>query len=277
MDILLNELSLDGQFTDTNAFLDNLKNLLYTIKLMEQLKFNLLKDHSFFNSQVTNSEKFIEIAQSRDSRVRKLKSFLLKLSNNPPFWNTEQKHNCSDNSYIFNSNNVCETSLAESCERDKFILSFKHNEYLKDNLLVKKNTNEINLYNILDKNLFLDYIFDLGTLLPAEYCKFKFKDTNLNFTLLDINNGFNLLNTAQVEEYISSFKKFSSMNWIDINSDGGFQYKPYKGDYYKNTIYSIKKIKKFRTSQLYRCFGYREEDIFYILRFEINHKISDDG
>ncbi len=277
MDILLNELSLDGQFTDKDIFLDNLENLLYTIKVIEQLKFSLLKDYSFFNSQVTNSESFIEIAQSKDNRVRKLKSFLLRLSNNPPFWNTEQEHNCSDNSYIFNSNNICETSLAESCERDKFILSFKHNDYLEYNLLIKKNTNKINLYNILDRNLFLDYIFNLDKIIPLEYCKLRFKNTNLDFTLLDEITGFNLLNKKQVKEYISSFIKFSLMEWINIDNDVGFQYKPYTGDIFKKTKYAMKNIKKFRTSQLYRCFGYRQENIFYVIQFEINHKISDNG
>jgi len=277
LDILLNELSLDGQFINKNDFLDNLEKLLHIIKIIEDLKFTLLKNNTFFSSKITNNESFIDISHSKDNRVRKLKSFLLKLSNHPPFWNEEQKHTCYDDNYTFNSNNICDTSLAETCERDKLILSFIHNDYLQTNLIVKKNRSIINIYNILDKNLFLDYIFSLNKINPLKYCKLKFKDTNLNFTLIDENNGFNLLNTTQTEEYISSFIKFSMMEWTEINSDGGLQYKSYNGDIFKNTTYSSKNIKKFRTSQLYRCFGYRESDIFYILRFEIDHKISNNG
>ena len=277
MDILLNELSLKEQFTSENDFLDNLEEILPIVKIIEKLKFTLLKNYTFFNSKITRAQTLSQVMNTKDNRVRKLKSSLLKLSNNPPFWETEQKHSCANDSYTFNFNNVCGTSLAESCERNKFILSFTHNDYLKNNLIVTKNNNEINIFNIIDKNFFLDYIFSLDKITPLEYCELRFNNTNLNFTLLDKNNSFNLLNTTQIKEYISSFIKFSSMTLNDIKSDGGFKYKSYDGTWFKNTVHFKANINKFRITQKYRCFGYTKETIFYVLRFEIEHKISDKG
>ena len=275
MDILLNELSLNGQFTSENDFLDNLEEILPIVRIIEKLKFTLLKNYTFFNSKITRVQTLSQVMNTKDDRVRKLKSSLLKLSDNPPFWEEKKKHSCTNDSYIFNLNNVCDTSLAESCERDKLVLSFSNNDYGTNNLLVVKNSDKINIFNILDKNLFLDYIFSLDKITPFEYCELRFKNTNLNFTLLDKNNGFNLLNTTQIKEYISSFIKFSSMNWKDIKSDGGFQYKAYDGNWFNNTVHSKANINKFRITQKYRCFGYTKEAIFYVLRFEVNHKISD--
>ena len=158
MDILLNELSLNGQFTSEEDFLDNLDSVLAIIKLLEVLNFDLLKNYTFFNSKITATSTLIQIMNSRDDRIRKIKSYLLKLSNNPPFWNDTQKHNCIRDIYIYNLNNICETSLAESSKRDQIILSFNHNNFLKSNLIIKQNSTNIDICNIVEKNIFLDYL-----------------------------------------------------------------------------------------------------------------------
>ncbi|RLA70977.1 MAG: hypothetical protein DRG24_06135 [Epsilonproteobacteria bacterium] len=71
------------------------------------------------------------------------------------------------------------------------------------------------------------------------------------------------------------------MSWDDIKNSDGLEYKQYKpnkkDDWFRKTIYSSKDIYKFRITQKYRCFGYRDMDKFFILRFEIDHKKSDKG
>ncbi|MEA2098629.1 MAG: hypothetical protein U9P72_00695, partial [Campylobacterota bacterium] len=76
MDVLINELSLDGQFSDKDNFLDNLEAILPSIKLLEELEINLFKNHLFFSSQITSDNIFSDIVKSKDSRIRKLKSYL---------------------------------------------------------------------------------------------------------------------------------------------------------------------------------------------------------
>ncbi len=116
---------------------------------------------------------------------------------------------------------------------------------------------------------------------PLEYCLRKFKNSNLNFSLLEDTYGFNILNPLQQKEFLSTFNKFSQMSWNDIVKSAanrkGLKYKQYDGNWFENTQYSDMNIFKFRTSQKCRCFGYRDGDVFYVLRFEIDHSISDNG
>lgn len=79
------------------------------------------------------------------------------------------------------------------------------------------------------------------------------------------------------DEFLDSFVKFSLSEWSSINRDGGFQHKPYRGDWFEKTKHAKKDIYKFRVTKKYRCFGYREKNEFFVLRFEVEHKISDNG
>ena len=282
MEILLNELSLTGQFKNGDDFLNNLDPILKIIKLIEKLEFSLAKEYMFFDLKITATEKLSDFLRLRTDRARKVKSFLANLANNPPFWNDTQKHNCSDNSYVYRSNSVCHSSLAESCERDRMLLSFSHMDFMEEHLEVYKNTSPLSLYNIRDKNSFLDHLLSTSKIEPFDYSKFKFEKTNLNFSLLEEKYGFDSLETAQqLNEFLNTFNEFSQMSWEDIQNSDGLKYKPYKAnkkyDWFRKTDFSNESIYKFRVSQEYRCFGYRKEDEFFVLRFEIGHKISDNG
>lgn len=284
MDILINELSLDGQFRDEDDFLDNLNNLLPIIKIIENFEFLLFKNNLFFESSITVSKKLRDIIYLRNDKVRRLKSFLLKLSHSPPFWNNTQIHNCNTDSYTFNTNNICDTSLAETSQRDKIVISFNHNDFSNILLDIEKNSSILKIYNITDKKLFLDYLLNINEIDTLNYCKEKFKNTNLNFSLLEDGYGFDILDSNQKNEFINSFNMFSAMTWDNISNSDGLEYKKYNKPkkkklkaWFREGTYKDTDIYKFRTTQGYRCFGYREENIFHILRFEIDHSISNNG
>ena len=273
MEVLLNELSLIGQFKDEDDFFNNFDSVLEIIKLLEILHFPIAKEYMFFDVAITSTYKLGDFLRLRTDRAKRMKRFLAKLAQNPPFWNEIQKHNCTSNSYIFNGIDICNSSLAESCERDRTVLSFLHNDFLNDNISIQKNMMDINIYNIVDRNNFLEYLLLVNEIEASFYCKLKFKNSNLNFSKLENEYGFDLLSSKQqVDEFIDSFKQFSTMTWQDIMSSDGLQYKKYNG-----TEFKIVNIYKFRVTQKYRCFGYREKDEFFVLRFEIDHKMSDNG
>jgi hypothetical protein len=273
VEVLLNELSLTGQFKDENDFFDNFDSVLEMIKLLDVLMFSLSKEYMFFDASITSKYKLSDFLRLRTDRAKRMKRFLVKLAHNPPFWNEIQKHNCANDSYIFNGIDICNTSLAESCERDKIVLSFLHNDFLNDNISVQKNMINTDIYNLVDRNRFLEHLLLSDEIEAFVYCKLKFKNSNLNFSKLENEYGFDLLlNKQQVNEFIDSFKQFSAMSWYDIVRSDGLQYKRYNG-----TEFKIENIYKFRVTQKYRCFGYREKDEFFVLRFEIDHKMSDNG
>jgi len=281
MKVLLNELSLTGQFKDEDEFFNNFDSVLEIIKLLDILNFSIAKEYMFFDVAITSQYKLGDFLRLRTDRAKRMKRFLAKLAQNPPFWNEIQKHDCSNNSYIFNEVDICNTSLAESCEQDKIVLSFFHSDFLNNSLLVQKNSDDVDIYNLLDKNDFIDYLLSISKIELIHYCRLNFKDSNLNFSLLEDDYGFDILDASQKKEFLNTFNKFSQMSWNDILKSSaytkGLNYKLYNGDWFKNTEYSQKNIFKFRTSQKYRCFGYREGNIFFVLRFEIDHEISNNG
>jgi hypothetical protein len=285
--ILINERSLKGQFDDEDSFIESIKPLLQIIKLIKQFELVLLKNHTFFKSKVTLHSDFLQIVNSsnqrirQDSSIRLIKSYLL----DKPYWNDTQIHNCNTDSYTFNANDICNTSLAESYERYQVVLSFKHDDFLDTLLDVsKKNHSTLKIKNLLNKNLFLDYCLGMDVINIFDYCKEKFKDSNLNFELLEDKFGFNILDANQENEFMNSFNMFSKMTWDNITNSDGLEYKKYKKPkkmkikgWFRKGKYLNTDIYKFRTTQGYRCFGYRDGNTFYILRFEIDHTISDNG
>lgn len=277
MEIIINELSITGQFSNKDDFLCDLEKLLPIIKLIKELRFTLLKEHSFFTSRITDIDTLQDILYSKDDSVRRMKSYLVELTNTPPFWNDSRVHNCDNDTYFYDTQNICNTSLAEASQRDKKILSFNHSSYQNINLTIQKNNTDIDIFNINDKTLFLDELHRDKNILPLDFCLFNFKSDNISFTKLEKKFGFNLLDSIQAKEFINSFKAFALMSWGDIEQSIGLEYKPYVGDWFNNSEHKGKTIKKFRVSEKYRCFGYRDINTFYVLRFEIDHKISDKG
>ena len=71
------------------------------------------------------------------------------------------------------------------------------------------------------------------------------------------------------------------MDWNAIATDKGLDYKTYKKNrksrrYFSDDLWK-KGIKKFRIAQRNRCFGYVDNGVFYVLRFDLDHELSDVG
>lgn len=71
-------------------------------------------------------------------------------------------------------------------------------------------------------------------------------------------------------------------SWDRIFEDKGLHYKKYspsseKDNWFRGDKYSNLSIDKFRCVNPKRCFGYREYDVFHVLRMERDHSISDKG
>lgn len=281
MEILINELSLNGQFDTEDKFLDNLQDILRIFKLIEISDFTLLKNSMLFDVEITSNYKMVELLTLKTDKIRKLKSFIVKLSHNPPFWDSDKKHHFSD-TYHYKSKNVCNTSLAESCERDKMILSFEHSDFSEDICTIQKNSESLNIFNVVNSNKFLEYLFLNKLINCLQYCQNKFKNSKLNFEEINDGFGFDSLKTFQQEkEFLDTFELFDKMDWSNIFESDGLEYKQYKSsrskNWFKGTKFENINIYKFRVTQKYRCFGYRKDDKFNILRFEIDHEISDNG
>lgn len=190
MEILLNELSLDGQFPDIDAFnQEGLIPILYIFKELEDEDI-ILKKYQFYQSKVTPDKTLEECLRNpnKDDTITRFKSFLAKLIVEP-FWEAEPIHPKVDE-YLFNQKDVFDTSLAEACERDKIIISFKHDDFLASHLTILRNSQGITIDNLTKKGEYTDLSWQRKTISIEKYCHKKYNGkSKLDFSRIDIKKG----------------------------------------------------------------------------------------
>lgn len=114
-----------------------------------------------------------------------------------------------------------------------------------------------------------------------KYITTHFGEGKLDFSLIDGTHGFSLIGNENQNEFIDSFRKFEELDWNTIATDKGLDYKTYNKNKKSKRYFSDeqwkKGIKKFRITQRNRCFGYVENGVFYVLRFDLDRELSDVG
>ncbi len=276
MDVVINELSLDGQYPTETVFLDNLEEIVKITILFDKLpNITLLKSQTIWNNNVTATKTLQDLFYVKgNTLLNKLRVNLLQLTTNPPYWEDDRRHNCKNNVYMLHENNICGSGIAESIERDKVILSFEHDDFKESRLSIKKNSSEVSIDNFLDFKTTLLVLLRCSGINEETFCKYYFHGTNLDFSFLKDERGFGILNNEQKAQFIEQFKLFSTMEWTEIIRSAGLQYKQYKNILIS---YESENIYKFRVSQGYRCYGYRDADVFRVVQLEVDHALSDRG
>ncbi|MEK5136363.1 hypothetical protein NST71_00340 [Priestia sp. FSL W8-1185] len=285
MELIINEFSLQGHFNSIDDFLDSLINIIKIETIMKKSSLKLLKHYELYSSPITKELTLHDILLDNNIRtrpeIRKFKRLLSTLINDPPFWNDDQRHGSNNNYYCDYTEKTNGYSLAEACERDRIVLSFQHNKFKEPDILMKKDSDEITLINIYNPRDLLDFLYEKELIDSYSYCLYWFKDSKISMDLLEEEYGFNSLQKHEKKIFISAVKLFDQLSWDDIPNHEGLKYKQYQPspneDWFRNSKYSDKQILKFRASQKLRCYGFREGNIFNILRFETDHKISDYG
>lgn len=105
----------------------------------------------------------------------------------------------------------------------------------------------------------------------------------LNFSRLEREHGFDYFEKDEICDCIRAFDRFVQLeDWNEVFQDKSLVYKRYspssKGkNWFLTSKYSDKQIDKFRCVNPKRCFGFRDDGIFYVLRMERDHSVSDNG
>lgn len=283
----MNELSLDGQFESLQLFLTSLRSTVKLQKILESSNTSLLRHHELYNRRITSQLTLHQVLTNNSirtsSEIRVFKVLLQKLMYEEPFWTSSPKHSSNDKYICLNVDSPNGHSLAEACERDRVIVSFQHPSFQNEIVEVIKNGVPITLINIISPITLVVFLWESRIIInPAVYCHYKYGGSKLSFDLLEEEYGFDILEPDEIKAFLSSFETFTELSWDDIGRSDGLQYKPYspnskQNDWFRNSSHQEKSIYKFRTSKKYRCFGYRANDIFYVLRFERDHEVSNRG
>ena len=207
--------------------------------------------------------------------ARLYKSILARAICNP-FWD-EAPQQDSNAQYSVGETDVSGSSVAEAAARSFCLLSFIGIGYEKHPVAVTKDEEPIEVGNIWKEKQLHSILFERGELSLEKYITIRFSGGKLDFSP----QGFSLIDGENQTEFIDSFRKFEELDWSAIATDNGLDYKPYNKNkkskrYFSDDLWS-KGIKKFRITQRNRCFGYVEDGVFYVLRFDLDHELSDVG
>ncbi|MDR3188014.1 MAG: hypothetical protein LBT94_02360, partial [Prevotellaceae bacterium] len=191
MDILINELSLTGQFLSVEHFAnEGLRPFAATLKEITLSQNVLYKKCDLWSHLVTNNANLHSILVGEASRqydeVRKFKGQLASLLE--PYWENDRRHS-PDCEYLYNAKNVCGQSLAEACERDKVVVSFTtHGDFSEMQLDIIKNQQKTTVDNLYAKGHYVEFAYQRQAISDTDYFEWKF--ANGQCSLLDNTKRF---------------------------------------------------------------------------------------
>ena len=169
MDILLNELSLSGQYASREIFVEEILPTLIGVLDEIQKLFNatIYRNQEFYSSKVTRTDTIHDILVGDLSRqypsLRKIKRQFFSPFFAEPYWEGTRQH--SENySYTYEGNDICNHSVAEACERDRVIVSFRDSELFREETLsILKNGNEqIGIDNLVNAGHYVNVLHQRG-------------------------------------------------------------------------------------------------------------------
>ncbi|MGZ8173683.1 MAG: hypothetical protein ACXW1Z_02995 [Methylobacter sp.] len=278
MQVLFNELSLTGQFSDQDDFVSNgFRPFVGVLKEMQGCSTLLLKKSDVWDKMVTPNSTLhsllIHNASRTSDEVRRLKSAIAVLTKEP-FWDSDCKQDV-DTTYLLDGADVCGSSPAEACERDKVVVSFVSSTASVDPLNIIRNGINVPLLNLTCSGKLTEHLWANEHISFESYLKVQFSGGKLDFSRVEQKMNFSVIQSTEQSLFIDTFRKFEELTWEQIHADQGLDYKEYRGTIGRD--YRAIKTYKFRASQKFRCHGYRENDSFIVIGFETDHKLSDRG
>jgi hypothetical protein len=277
MNPILNELSLEGQYSDVDKIVElGLKPLLKILKLVQQFDFELQKKTDLWQRRVTLNQTLHDLIKVRHfSAGQKFKLLLHRITNDPPFWDTNPEQSANDQ-YFSGMIDVSGTSVAEACARKSNLLSFSDSNFSSCQIEVIKNKSEIlKLNNFVDVESFLNWLYQKGEISFSQFITGKFVGSRLEFSRLLPEYGFDSLHNSEYQSFLDSFCIFVSLSWAEIHKHPGLKYREFHDRKFAGKASG--KTYKFNVSAKMRCHGFREDDKFVVLAFERDHKLSDSG
>lgn len=149
MDLIFNDLSLDGQYSSIEEFLDCLcNNIIPCLEIAKRTKISLFKSYETYSRKVLSDKTLHDLLNtSGNVLLFKFKSQIASLLTEP-YWDSDS------------GNSNC---LSETVSRQASLLSFIPSKYEQKSIIVEINGNEKILINSFDKTSFLEALskFDI--------------------------------------------------------------------------------------------------------------------
>lgn len=289
MEYIVNELSLTGQYGGVEEFLDvglpSFMGVMNDIRNADS-SLHILKKADLYDSNVTDDVKLKNLIWEEKYRIydslKKFKSQLADLILGGTFWDETFQQSIDTKYFRINDNlvSVAGSSVAEAFVREDCLVSFRKSDYEADSVYVTDEKEERAIPNFYRERQVLDFLLECGQLPYKLYIKNAF-NRRLNFNEISPREGLNLITRDNFHLFESAFHKFETLAWDQIRVDDGLDYKEfhknrYTKDYFRPDQWD-KTIMKFRINDKIRCFGYRMGNVFFVLRIDLDHRLSDLG
>lgn len=172
MNLILNDISLQGQFSNLDEFTDEINtNLLPLLKTAKDLSLSILKDSTTYSRLVTEDMILADVIQTKgDPDILALKKYLVDISYNEPYWNDDIQTDCSCG-YLCKYVEYVPNCFTETCERDGILISFRHEYFVSDYLYLSKNGEEKSIKNCINKYIFLNHLYESKIINTIYYFK----------------------------------------------------------------------------------------------------------
>lgn len=163
MDILLNEDSLHGQYTNDGFSEYMLDTMIPCLKLMECNLCTIYKKSDIYSMNVTKDNTLYDLLVQRgDPVISKFKIFLHRMCSEEPFWDTNPATNLEDSYECDKIGNNSPNCITEVYERKGILYSFLMQEYTIDEILLIKNGYQSSVRNSYDINSLKKHMSELG-------------------------------------------------------------------------------------------------------------------
>ena len=164
-EIILNDKSLQGQFKDTEEFADSINE--YTIPILKHIKelgLQLYKSYTTYEDLVTPQQTLADILRiSNDPDITMLKSYLIQIMSEEPFWDDSMRTR-EEVCYKYEGTSIGPCCLTECYERRGTLLSFEHDDFQQDVIVLECDEEQNELRNAYNSNQFLWHGFVEGDL-----------------------------------------------------------------------------------------------------------------
>lgn len=156
MELILNELSFDGQFQTQDDFVDYvLDTLIPLLDIVIENRVPLLKKSDIYNCKITREATMQDLLmKANEPSMSLLKSYIVNLGYCEPYWDVSSLTDPAVE-YEYPASAEELNCFTEVIERGAKLLSLRHQLYGSEAFLCKRNGKELEIQNIKEVRLLL--------------------------------------------------------------------------------------------------------------------------
>lgn len=159
MELILNELSFDGQFQTQDDFVDYvLDTLIPVLDIVIENRIPLLKKSDIYNCKITREATMQDLLmKANEPSMSLLKSYIVNLGYCEPYWDVSSLTDPATE-YEYPASAEEPNCFTEVIERGAKLLSLRHRLYGSEAFLCTRNGKELEIQNITEVRKFLKEI-----------------------------------------------------------------------------------------------------------------------